>query len=294
MLLVHIAYLHSLAHGESAGVGLFQAHDEAEQSGFAAPVGADDAHDAGGWQTEGEVFVQQFVAVCLAHALHFQHLVAQARAVGDEYFEVLLFLLHILVHHAVVGGQTGFALGVACLGGHAHPFQLALEGLAAFALLLLLHGQPLGLLVQPAAVVALPGDALATVQLQNPACHVVEEIAVVRDGDDGTFILAQVLLQPVDALSVEMVGRLVEQQYVGFLQQQTAQRHTAALAAAEVLDGSVLVGAAQGIHGAFQPAVQIPGVVLLQQFGQLALPLAQLVEIGIGLGKGVVHLLIFL
>ena len=91
-----------------------------------------------------------------------------------------------------------------------------------------------------------------------------------------------------------MVGGLVKQQDVRFLKQQAAQRHTPTLAAAEVLHWLVLVGAAQGIHGAFQPAVEVPGIVLVKQFGQLALALAQLVEVCIGLGKGIVHLLVLL
>ncbi len=45
--------------------------------------------------------------------------------------------------------------------------------------------QPGLLLLQPGGVVALPGDALAAVELQDPAGDVVEEVAVVGDGDDG-------------------------------------------------------------------------------------------------------------
>ncbi len=78
------------------------------------------------------------------------------------------------------------------------------------------------------------------------------------------------------------------------MQQQAAQCHAAALATAEVLHQLVLVGAAQGVHSALQAAVEVPGVVLLKQFGQLALPFAQLVEVGVGLGEGVVDLFVFL
>ena len=43
------------------------------------------------------------------------------------------------------------------------------------------------------------------------------------DGDDRALILLQVLLQPVDALGVEVVGGLVEQEHVGLGQEQAAQ-----------------------------------------------------------------------
>ncbi len=50
----------------------------------------------------------------------------------------------------------------------------------------------------------------------------VEEIAVVRDGDYRTGILLQVLLEPVDGFGVEMVGRLVKEKHVGLLEEQAA------------------------------------------------------------------------
>ena len=53
------------------------------------------------------------------------------------------------------------------------------------------------------------------------------------DGDDGALVLAQMLLQPLDTLGVQMVGGLVEQQHVRLAQQQAAQSHAAALASAE-------------------------------------------------------------
>ena len=69
------------------------------------------------------------------------------------------------------------------------------------------------------------------------------------DGDDRALVLLQVLLQPVDGLGVQVVGRLVEQQHVGLLQQQAAQRHAAALAARQILDRPVARRAVQGGHG---------------------------------------------
>ena len=55
MLLVDIADLHGLTDLEGARVGLFQAHDEAEQGGFTCTVGPDDTHDAALRQAEVEV-----------------------------------------------------------------------------------------------------------------------------------------------------------------------------------------------------------------------------------------------
>ena len=294
VLLVDVAYLDCLADLEGACVGLLQSHDEAEERRLAAAVGAYDAHDAGRRQGEGEVFVEQLVAVGFADTIHLQHFITEPRAIRNKYLEVLLLLFDVFVEESVVGGQTGFALSMTGLGGHAHPLQLALQCFAALALLLLLHGQAGGLLLEPGAVVALPGNALAAVEFEDPARHVVEEVAVVGDGDDGAFVLLEVLLQPVDALGVEVVGRLVEQQDVGLLQEQAAEGHAAAFAAAEVGHQLVLVGTAEGVHGAFQLGVEVPSVVGFQQLRELSLAGDELVEVGIGLGEGVVHLVVLL
>ena len=65
---------------------------------------------------------------------------------------------------------------------------------------------------------------------------VVEEVAVVGDDEDRALVVDQVLLQPGDGLGVEVVGRLVEQQHVGRLEQQLAERDAALLAARERVD----------------------------------------------------------
>ena len=115
------------------------------------------------------------------------------------------------------------------------------------------------------------------------------------DGYDGAGILLQVLLEPVDALGVEVVGRLVKQQYVGLLEQQAAQRHAAALASREGGDGLVVGGALQGVHGALELGVDVPcvgGVELVLKLGlacQQRIHLVGIIE-HIGVAEALVHL----
>ena len=75
------------------------------------------------------------------------------------------------------------------------------------------------------------GDAGPAIELERPFGDVVEEVAVMRDHDHGAGIVAQMVLEPGDALRVEMVGWLIEQENVGLRQQETAERHAALLAA---------------------------------------------------------------
>ncbi len=110
-----------------------------------------------------------------------------------------------------------------------------------------------------------------------------------RDGYDGAFVLLQVLFEPIDALGVEVVGRLVEQQHVGLLQQQTTQRHAATLAARQHLHALVGIGAAQGVHRALQHAVQLPAVHMVDLLVELALTLDETVHLVVRHGFAQLH-----
>ena len=90
------------------------------------------------------------------------------------------------------------------------------------------------------------------------------------DGQHRALVSGEVLFEPLHALGVQVVGRLVEKQQVRLGQQQLAQRHPAALAAGQV--GHRLVGrrAAQRVHGLLELRVEIPRVSVVELFLQLA------------------------
>ena len=91
------------------------------------------------------------------------------------------------------------------------------------------------------------------------------------NGNNSAFVLVEVLLQPVDTLGIEVVGRLVEQQHVGFLKKQTAQCHTAALTTRKVIDKFVGSRTAQCSHCTLQFAVKVPSIGCVYNILQLAL-----------------------
>ena len=91
-----------------------------------------------------------------------------------------------------------------------------------------------------------------------------------RDTDNRTCILLKMLFQPVDRLGVQMVGRLVQQQYVRLLQQQAAKGYAAAFTTRERVDNLIFGRTAQGVHRPFQTAIEVPCVCcvyLILQFG---------------------------
>src|SRR5215217_9357690 len=112
---------------------------------------------------------------------------------------------------------------MAGLRRHANPFELALQSFLSFTFRLLFASQPFLLLFQPGGVVSFPGNALAAIQLEDPARHVVEKISIVSDSDNCSGVTLQMVLEPRNRLRVKVVRRFVEQENVRFLQKQTAQ-----------------------------------------------------------------------
>ena len=123
---------------------------------------------------------------------------------------------------------------------------------------------------------------MTAVDLSDPLRHVVQEVAIVGDGDDGAGVGGQVLLQPQHRLRVQVVRGLVEEEQVGLLQQQLAQCDATALTAGEVRHLHVAGRAAQCVHRLLQLRVQVPGVRVVDRLLELAHLLHEGVEVRIG------------
>ena len=155
------------------------------------------------------------------------------------------------------------------------------------------HLQALLFVLQPLAVVAFERNALATVQFQDPAGYVVQEVTVVGDGNHGAVVIVQEALQPGYGFGIQVVGGLVQQQHVRAGQQQAAQGHTATLTTRQYFHLLVPGRQAKGVCSDFHLAFDIVAVGGLDDRFQLALFLGQLVKVGIRLGVGGVYLVQF-
>ena len=140
-------------------------------------------------------------------------------------------------------------------------------------------------LFKPRRIISFIRNSVAAVEFENPACNVIEEVAVVGDGDDGAFVVAQVMFEPRHGLGVEVVGGFVEQENIGFSEQESGEGDAALFSTRADLDGRIRRRAAQGVHGEFKAAVEIPGVVLVEFFLQFGLLCHEGVEIGVGFGE---------
>ena len=71
---------------------------------------------------------------------------------------------------------------------------------------------------------------MATVQFQDPLGRIVQKVAIVGHAHHCPGKFLQKLLEPLHALRIQVVGRLIKQQHVWLGEQQPAKRHAAFLA----------------------------------------------------------------
>ena len=84
-----------------------------------------------------------------------------------------------------------------------------------------------------------------------------------RDRHDGARVLLQVALEPCDRFRVQVIRRFVEEQEVGLLEEQAAQRDAAPLASREGGDVRIARRAAQRVHRDLQMGVEVPEVLVV-------------------------------
>ena len=259
---------------DGSGIRFFLARDHPKEGRLAGAVRADDADDPAGRKGKGHLLDQEPVAVGLAHLLRLDDELPEPGSGRDVDLQFPGAGLRFLGEQFLVRTDAGLGFGVPALGRHPDPLQFPLQGLLPLGFRFLLLPKPVLLLFQPGGVVALPGDALAPVQFQDPARHVVEEVAVMGDGDDRAFVPLEVVFQPGDGFGVEVVRRFVEEQDVGLLQEQPAEGDAPLLTAGQDIHEGVPRRTAQGIHRHFQAGVEIPGIQVVEFLLDLRLALA--------------------
>ncbi len=260
--LIQIADAHGGVDGHLAVVRRFVADEDAQQRRLARAVDADEDHAAALLNRERDVVEDRLVAVALAQArdgqrqpplerlrvetrLEAQRVGRLRDRVGFDALELLLGGAHPFGDRFGMIGDLGVADVLVVVGMRA-VVRIAVRGLLDgdaqrlnFLLLLRVVMRPLLALLHLGAVIGVVvaavafGGARMLVDLDNRGGDAVEELAVVRDDEDRAAIALQVILQPVHGGEVEVIGRLVEQQHVGRLQEQQRQPDARLLAAGE-------------------------------------------------------------
>ena len=287
-VLVDVGDLDGLAHLELARSQRLQAHNRLEQRGLTDAVGADYAHDAVARQGKRKVVDEHAAVELLVQVMGLQDLVTQTRTDGDaDVGPVELLACAGLGLHLLVAGQTSLVLCLTGLRRAAYPLELGLHALGELGIAVTLRLDTRGLGLKIRGVVALVGIEVAAVDLADPLGNVIQEVTVVRDGQDGALVVVQEVLEPQDRLGVQVVRGLIEQQQIGGLEQQLAQGYATALAARKHVDRHIGIGQLQGVHGLAELGIDIPAIGGVN----LVLELAHLGHEGVHVTVRVAHLL---
>ncbi|MCG3776691.1 MAG: hypothetical protein JW395_3551 [Nitrospira sp.] len=210
-ILIHVAQRDRLTDLDRARVRFLLPDDHAEHRRLAGSVRTDHADNPALGETEIHILVKDLLPIGLADAAAFDDHIAQPWARRNINFQICGLLVLFLIDQFFVAVEPRLALRLAGFRRHANPFQLMLQRFSALRFGLFFLFQPHLLLLQPGSVVPLKGNAVAAIEFENPTRDIVEEVPVVRDGDDGAFVLLKMLLKPLHGLGIEMVRRLVEQ-----------------------------------------------------------------------------------
>jgi hypothetical protein len=103
----------------------------------------------------------------------------------------------------------------------------------------------------------------------------------VGDHQHRAGIVLEVVFQPFDRFRVKVVGRFVQQQDVGLLDQQAGQRDAALFTARQAVHRPVARRATQCLHGDFELVVERPAVDRVDLVLKLGHFRAKRVEIGV-------------
>jgi hypothetical protein len=143
-------------------------------------------------------------------AVDLEHELALALA-GDTELRVPFGPGSVLPDGVVRAFDAGLLLGAPGLGLAPQPLELLAEEVLAVAFRALGVGLALGARFEVGRIAARVAGHHALVELERPGRDPVEHIAVVGDEEQGTAeARAEVVLEPLDGLDVEVVGGLVE------------------------------------------------------------------------------------
>ena len=268
-VLIEIGQLHGAAQLQASAMGLAPAGDQIQQGGFARAIGANDADAIFRAEVVGEGLQQGGAAggAGLIGGPHrqvfgFDRPLAQPPLVAGQ-ADLALGLPFGGLLHGLNALDAGLLFGAAGLGPALEPLQLPPQGPLELRLAGGRSGLFLRLAGQVVGVIAAVAAGFAAIHLHDPAGHLIEHVAVVGDQHQGAAEALQIALQPLDAVGVEVVGGLIQQQHVGLGHQGGGQGQALAVAAGEFPHLALGVADAQPIEHLADLLLQVPGLALV-------------------------------
>ncbi len=190
-----------------------------------------------------------------------------------------LDLIQLDLLEGFLSGCGLFGFGSVCRKtGNEFLQLLDLLFLLLVGLLALLHQQCAGL--KPEVIVSGIKLDLAIVDIGNVGADLIQEITVMGYHDDGILKVDQELLQPVDGIQIQMVGRLVQKQDVRIAKQGSSQQDLDPLRAVQAAHLGIVKGRidTKAVQQCLCVGLRIPSVHL----GKFGLQLAGLDAVLVG------------
>ncbi len=234
------------------------ADDDLEQRGFAQAVPPGDADAPAVLEREIEPAKQRAPAEVHAEVAQLDDAIAQLRRRRNAKLHVFLDHRPVLRGGFVVTLEAVLLFAALRARPLPHPGQFLFQKHLALVLDGGVGGLALGLVQQVIGVIAGMREKPAIGQLNHAFRHAVEEIAVVRDDEEGTVEFVEKFRDPLDGFRVQMVRRLVENQQVGVRDHGAAHGHAPFLAAGKRLNAPVAGGTIQVRHRRLNAPVQRP------------------------------------
>ena len=112
-----------------------------------------------------------------------------------------------------------------------------------------IHLSLLPFLFRERGIVSVVGLQPVMLDLKDSGTHLIQEIPVVGNQHNGTFVVPQELLQPFQHTDIKVISGLVQQKEVWLSHQQARQRKTGPLSAGECGDFFVVIFLSKGHAG---------------------------------------------
>ena len=223
ILLAKIADPNRLSPLHRARIRLKLSCQNLEQRRLPAPVRPDDPNSVILQESIREVPEQALIAVTLRKMTYLNRLVSHP---GWKRLQKHIPLLGDLlpIPQSLEAPNVRLLLGRPGPRPAHHPRQILLVQRRHLPLRSQREVQPLLLGLQVLFIISRITVNVCPIDLPNRIRHLVQEITVMRNHHDRALITRQLLLQPLDHLMIQVVGRLIQDQNIGRRQQSRCQR----------------------------------------------------------------------
>ena len=221
--------LHRRALDPLPGERLTSTGNHIEQGRLPRTVGADDAEALAATEQKIEPRDQRrLVVVADRHVVEFDDLVTEPRCALVHRVEIEITIASGGLGSGVdQGGRSldpGLALSSAGLRPGAEPGEFPASQILAGVLCCRSSFLASGSSLEIPVVTALVNMARPSIELEHTGSDPIEHVAIMGDDHEPAREVLEFVLQPLDRIDVEMVGRLVEHEQVGIGDQCPGQR----------------------------------------------------------------------